>query len=625
MTMASPVLSPLWQRANRLLSAKILSELMFEEVLSFTLVDQNMTADLCEIVNGNAHYLLRTASRTYSFEASLSVWGMLVINPDSITVKYVSEDGKPTPKVPFPEACQLLIDIQSQMKISDINLSGLLEEVQQTLYSDCIYLQSLDAVSAEAIVNMSEVSRQAYLSAHPKAIANKGRLGWGTNDLANYTPESAAAIQLRCVAVHNSAGCIGIAKGLDLPSLWQDSFGAKVWQSLQQKLIQECQLTNSKYNTDDFLLVPVHPWQLQRFIQGQFLALFADGRMFDLGDIPGEWIAQQSIRTLSAVGSQPQYDIKTAITILNTSCYRGIPGSFILHGPRLSAWLAEVVSHDSVLSWHGMRVQQEVAGVFCDHPYQEQVKGGAYRYREMLGCIWRERAEKVVPANTRVMSMATLMQVDSDGKSCVAALIESSELSRELWLRRLFRHVVVPLYHLMCQYGVALVAHGQNISVVLRNNQPVGCLIKDFHGDLRLIDQAFPELASLDEDIQQAVTRLPAHYLIHDLVTGHFVTVLRFVSPLLTEAQLLQNIDAVSEVEFYGYLADEIRQYQDDHPHLAQRFALFDLFTDTIAKVCINRVRFKIGYSDSDERPLPELGEPIPNPLLLSLKSETAI
>ena len=63
----------------------------------------------------------------------------------------------------------------------------------------------------------------------------------------------------------------------------------------------------------------------------------------------------------------------------------------------------------------------------------------------------------------------------------------------------MFKHVVVPIYHLMAKYGVGIVAHGQNVTLVLEDNFPAGCLIKDFHGDLRLIDQPFEELNSLDK------------------------------------------------------------------------------------------------------------------------------
>jgi hypothetical protein len=58
-----------------------------------------------------------------------------------------------------------------------------------------------------------------------------------------------------------------------------------------------------------------------------------------------------------------------------------------------------------------------------------------------------------------------------------------------------------------------------------------------------------------------------------------------------------------------------IRRYQAQNPELAERFALFDLFAPKIPRIAINKVRFAIGYGDSGERPLPDLGTPLDNPL----------
>nr|BBJ32546.1 citrate N6-acetyl-N6-hydroxy-lysine ligase [Alteromonas sp. K] len=629
-----------WSVANRLLAAKILSELHFEEVLNYETVEKAVFDAVFEansfeatfgkscaqtsaadglVKNGSVKnspaehsqsmpaftsplgspqfYKLATPFRDWYFAATPSIWGMLVVEPDSV----INADNHPI------EAGRLLLDIQSFMKMKDIHMSGLIEEVQQTLHGDCVYLNKLDNICADDLVQMSETQRQQFLKAHPKAVANKGRLGWGVDELDRYSPEAGQPIQLHCLAIHKDSCRTGFREDLSQLDLWQRTFGEASWQQCVQAL-QNKQVNGKQVNPDDYWLTPVHPWQFNRFLLTQYASLFANGDLIDLGALSGDWIAQQSIRTLSP-SEQGDFDIKTAITILNTSCYRGIPGDFIVHGPRLSRWLAEQVAADPLLSELGLHVQQEVAGIYCPQPLQAELEKGAYRYKEMLGCIWRERAEAVIAEGLRPMSMATLMQTDAQGNSCIDALINLSDLSAEQWLRRLFRHVVVPLYHLMCRYGVALVAHGQNITLVLDQQQrPVGCIIKDFHGDLRLVDQAFPELDSLDKDIQENVTRLPAHYLIHDLLTGHFVTVLRFVSPLLEK-------HAVSEVTFYHWLADEILQYQGDHPQLQERFALFDLLSEKIEKVCINRVRFKIGYDDSDERPVPELGVPIANPL----------
>jgi len=353
----------------------------------------------------------------------------------------------------------------------------------------------------------------------------------------------------------------------------------------------------------------VHPWQKQRYILSQFTRLIAQHTLIDLGEIKGDWFAQQSIRTLSSHSPECPFDMKTALTILNTSCYRGIPGDLIALGPQLSCWLEETVVQDPFLTKCGLKVQKEVAGVFCPHPFQSQVKGGAYRYQEMLGCIWRERAEHVVAQDEQVMTLACLMQEDYKKDSCIDALIRLSGLDAKTWLKRLFQHVFIPLYHLMCRYGVGLVAHGQNITLVLKEHVPVGCTIKDFHGDLRLFEEVFPENERLPEPIRNTLTKLPARYLLHDLLTGNLVSTMRFISPKLKQS-------AVQEADFYAWLGEEVRRYQASFPQMASRFVLFDVLTDTIEKVCINQVRFKIGYSDSDERPLPALGTPMPNPLL---------
>ncbi len=50
---------------------------------------------------------------------------------------------------------------------------------------------------------------------------------------------------------------------------------------------------------------------------------------------------------------------------------------------------------------------------------------------------------------------------------------------------------------------------------------------------MRLVKDAFPEMDSLPQEVRDVTARLSADYLIHDLQTGHFVTVLRFVSPLM--------------------------------------------------------------------------------------------
>lgn len=565
-----------WLSVNRSLCAKIISELHYEELLEPTKQDKV--------------WFLETKNDKWYFEASITIWGMLEIAKDSIEC----ESGK------APLASQLLIDLNKYLTISDINLANLLEEVQQTLYSDMVRMKKLEGMTADDLTSMSEIDRQQYIDAHPKAIANKGRLGWGADNLEQYSPESGNPFQLRWLAIRKSQCEAGIAQSTSYDSILKNVLGEAEFDQLNAKLGAQYQ---------DFWLVAIHPWQFQRFLTSQYACLFMNGDIVDLGLAGADWKAQQSIRTLSSPSEHIAYDAKTALSILNTSCYRGIPGKFIVQGPELSSWLDKLTKTDETLKAAGLHVQQEVAGFYAPHPFQSQLEQGPYRYQEMLGCIWRERAEHIIAEHKRPITMAALMQGDLNGKPLIGSLIDASGITIEQWLEKLFSHVVVPLYHLMCKYGVGLVAHGQNITLVLEDNIPCGCIIKDFHGDLRIVNQEFPELNSLDGSIKETLTRLPPHYLIHDLLTGHFVTVLRFISPKIAGL-------GFEEIDFYRLLRRVIQAYKEQHSHLEERFNQFDLMTPQIDKICINRVRFKIGYGDTNERPLPDIGKPINNPLM---------
>lgn len=103
--------------------------------------------------------------------------------------------------------------------------------------------------------------------------------------------------------------------------------------------------------------------------------------------------------------------------------------------------------------------------------------------------------------------------------------------------------------------------------------------------------------------------RKPPAYIVHNIQTAHFVTVLRFLSASLARRGLLD------ESGFYAILRECLLKHAAEHPEMAERFAMFDLFDPKMPRVAINRVRFQIGYEDSATRPLPARGTYLDNPL----------
>lgn len=559
----------LWIRINQRLMAKIIGETHYEECLS----PQN---------TGSDGYQLTLDGHDYCFRARLSVWGWLRVSPASLT-----RDGQQA-----RDAIQLVLDAQTPLGMSDIVLANVIEELQNTLAGDRLQQERLAGLTADGMLDLPSVELEGLLDGHPKLLANRGRMGWSQTDLDAYSPEAGNRFRLRWLAV--APAMAGTHTGQ--PPLEQCLAADE-----QAELVTEA---------GPWPLMPVHPWQWNHRLQAQYGDALARGRIRDLG-VHGHWYQpQQSLRTLSNVSAPGNCDLKVSLTILNTSSYRGIPAEPIALGPALSQWLWTCSQTDPEFTRAGLEVQREEAGSHIPHCHQAQIKGAPYRYHEMLGAVWRESLASKTGPGERSMLMATLMQCDDQGHSLIAALIKRSGLNPEAWLTRLFEHVTVPLYHLLCAYGIGLVAHGQNLGLILRDAIPQRLAVKDFHGDLRCVDQPLPEQAGMPPHLLDGLTRLPPDHLVHDLITGHFITTLRFISPLLEDDM------AFPESRFYSLLAERLRAYQTRHPELSEQFRQFPLLRPTLERVCVNRVRFRVGYEDHAERPSPELGTPLSNPLL---------
>lgn len=562
----------LWHRVNRRLIARIIAEGSFEGCLT------------PELLNAG-RYRLIADGQCYDFLARRTPWDYLWIQPDTIT-----RNGSVANC-----AAQAVLDCQTLLGMNDVTLGNFLEEIYNTLAGDRIQQQQLAGLSAGQLLDLPATQLEALLDGHPKALANRGRLGWGLADLQKFSPEAAQTFELRWLAIHRDA-CPQVS-GNPVPS--------------QCLPAPELQAIRQGFPESQWHLMPVHPWQWDRLIRIQYADLQASGLMQDLGPGGYHYRPQQSIRTLSNRDHPDHCDLKLSLTILNTSCYRGIPAQTMALAPALSDWLDSMARTDPVLASAGLTVQRELGGIHLPHPQQSSITGTPYRYREMLGAVWRESLAGKTREGEKGFLFSSLLQRDSLGRSLVAEMIRRSGLLPEQWLTRLFDRVTLPLYHLLVRYGIGMVAHGQNLGLILKDWQPERVVIKDFHGDLRAAETPIPEQGGVPQELLNRLTRLPTTHLLHDLYTGHMVTALRFISPLLEEEC------AYPEDRFYRLLASRLHQYQQQHPELTSNFTQFDLLRPSMERVCINRVRFRIGYGDDAARPLPETGNPLSNPLQL--------
>lgn len=595
-----------WAQANRTLLVKSLAELCYEQAL--TAKEESNGQYSVELVSGII----------YRFNGQLTIWDWLLIDAQSI------ERVKDGQSLPADDAAQFFIDAGKDLEANSSTLGNLLHELANTLVADVALLQKRENLDAQTLAKLPDEQLQCLLDGHPKAMVNKGRIGWGAQEFKTYGTEAAQGVRFQWLAVRRELAVNGNSEAWDWPQLLAESLN----ETQLQQLDNVCREKGIDWQT--FLPLPVHPWQWQHHIRQHYAQQIYRGDLILLGEFGDEYLPQVSLRTLSNLNRPSTLHVKLPLTVLNTSCYRGIPGKFMRCGPALSEWMQRLCERDGQLQARGTGVLQEVAGLHVPHFHHELIDGTPYRYRELLGATWRQSPASLCVEGERHLLMAALLQRDASGKSVAVALIEASDLSVQAWLEHLFDATVVPLYHLLSRYGIGLVAHSQNLTLVLRENKVVRVLLKDFQGDLRLAQGDFPDRTDLPRSAAEALDQLPPNYIIHDLFTGHFVTVLRYLS-----AQLMTEI-GLKELDFYGILARVLRRYQEsaqqENAHLIERFQNFNLFRPHIERVCINRVRLRQGYDDSAERPVPIVGGDLKNPLWLAeqnsqhheLQAETA-
>ncbi len=570
----------LWNRVNREMVAKILAELEYERTLSAH-----------EETSGR--WTLQLSNETWQFSAKRGIWGWLHIDPQTLS----SNRDDPI------EAEHVLRQLASVLEMNDTQTAENLEDLYATLRGDLQLLEARKELNADALIALDPDELQCLLCGHPKFIFNKSRRGWGLDALIRYAPEYRGHFRLHWIAVRRDLLVWSTTENCHINTLLASAMGDTELERFNQRW-QELNLDAN------WLPVPLHPWQWQQKIAIHFLPQLMRGEIVELGEFGDEYLAQQSLRTLTNVSRSAPFDIKLPLTVYNTSCYRGIPGKYIEAGPLASHWLQQQFAQDATLRNAGAQILGEPAAGYLAHTGYSALPKAPYRYQEMLGVIWRENPSCYLQEGEQAVMMAALMETDSTGRPLIDAWIKRSGLDAEVWLTKMFQATVIPFYHLMCRYGVSLIAHGQNITLVMKNHIPQRILLKDFQGDMRLVDKDFPEAASLPQQVKDVTVRLSADYLIHDLQTGHFVTVLRFMSRLTEQC-------GVSETRFYQLLAGVLQSYMAQHPQMAERFALFDLFKPQIIRVVLNPVKLTFSEHDGGSRMLPNYLTDLDNPLYL--------
>ncbi|MEU9541309.1 IucA/IucC family protein [Streptomyces mirabilis] len=548
-----------WEHANRLLVRKALAEFAHERLIT-------------PEPDGDGGYVVRSDDglTRYRFTATRRSLDHWQVDPESITRH---RDGAELPLA----ALDFFIELKTSLGLSDEVLPVYLEEISSTLSGTCFKLTKPQIPSAELAKASFQEIETGMTEGHPCFVANNGRLGFGVHEYLSYAPESASPIRLVWLAAHRSRAAFTAGVGIEYESFVREELGAGTVERFAATL------TEQGLDPEDYLLIPVHPWQWWNKLSVTFAAEVAQRHLVCLGQGDDEYLAQQSIRTFFNTTSPEKHYVKTALSVLNMGFMRGLSAAYMEATPAINDWLAQLVENDPVLKSTGLSVIRERAAVGYRHLEYEAATGRYSPYRKMLAALWRESPVPSLQEGESLATMASLVHVDHTGASFAGALIERSGLSPVEWLRRYLRAYFTPLLHSFYAYDLVYMPHGENVILVLKDGVVQRAIYKDIAEEIAVMD---PQ-AVLPPVVERIRVEVPEDKKLLSIFTDVFDCFFRFLAADLAGEGILDEDD------FWRTVAESVREYQKSAPELADKFRQYDMFAPEFALSCLNRLQLR--------------------------------
>ncbi|YCK79456.1 IucA/IucC family siderophore biosynthesis protein [Arthrobacter sp. D3-16] len=569
-----------WDKANRHVLRKALAEFSHERILAPELYPDAGATGVAGAAARTGSYRVRSDDGTqeYRFAARVLELDHWSIDADSIRC---FQDGteRPLDVLDFITAFHQTLGINLQM------LPVYLEEVSSTLASHAYKQWAGQPSAAELAAGVTGgVDRAADFQAiersmtegHPCFVANNGRLGFGITDYRAFAPETGAPVQLEWIAVHRSNAVFTATAGLDYRAHLEAELGPLLGSF-------DAELQVQGLDPDQYFLMPVHPWQWENKLTVTFAAEIARQRIVHLGTGTDIYQAQQSIRTFFNTSAPERHYVKTAMSVLNMGFMRGLSPQYMKATPAINDWLRNLIESDSALQARGFTMIGETAAIGYHNRNYEAGSANGSPYRKMLSALWRESPLPLLQDGQQLATMASLLHVDSEGRPMVSALIERSGLAAEEWLRRYFEAYLLPLVHCLYQYELAFMPHGENVILVLEDGAPVRAIMKDIAEEIVVMGDRL----DLPDEVSRIKAAIPDGEKVLAVFTDIFDCIFRFLAALLAEDGKL------SQEEFWGTAAAAIKDYQAQHPGLADQFVRHDLFAPDFELSCLNRLQLR--------------------------------
>ena len=571
-----------WLIVNKQLVKKAISEFTHELILSPKLNIKNIDSDW------NSYELITDHKDiSYHFKAKKFHLDHWYIDVNSLKkIKNNKEENV--------DALLFIVELKKTLQISNEFLTTYLEEISSTLISLAYKFENEKFTSRQLVDKDFQDIEHSMYEGHPCFVANSGRIGFGINDFNKYAPETNNPFKILWVAAHKKYATYTGIEELNYINLLIHELGISKINEFND-FLEKLKVTQS-----DYVFIPVHPWQWDHKLVHIFASDIANKNIILLGESDDSYSAQQSIRTLFNLTKPNKYYTKTALSILNMGFVRGLSPYYMKSTPHITKWINNLLGEDVYLQSTGFKMLGEIATVGYRNHYYETL-GKTNSHNKMLSALWRESPFTKIEDTEKVMTMASLLHIDTNNISFLGELVKKSKVSMTIWLEKYLEAYLKPLIHCFYKYELVFMPHGENIILVLENNTPKSILMKDITEEVIV----FNEEMKLPEHVDRLFTKTTDRMKILSIFTDVFDCFFRFLG------QILETHCNYSENKFWKLVSQSILEYQECYPEYASKYKKYDLFTDYFDRCCLNKLQL------SNTKQMLNLTDPI-NSLKLS-------
>jgi siderophore synthetase component len=333
-------------------------------------------------------------------------------------------------------------------------------------------------------------TEQALIFGHHLHPNPKSRQGFLDQELPIYAPECKGKFALYYFRAHNSI----VVEGSTLAKSTTELIKSELW---TDAMVSE-EFKNTYCATDDYSLIPVHPWQAAWLKHSpKVQQLLEQGLLQDLGQHGKDYLPTSSIRTV--YNAESDFMFKLSLNVKITNSVRGNLYKELERGLEVSRILEGEIGKNLRDRFPNFDIIRDPA--FITIPLEAKESG----FATILRANPFKQESAVLPispqsinatnantnANTDATCLIALCQDAITGEgSRLAQIIQtlaeqenrsSQEVSLD-WFNRYLTVSVKPILWLYFTYGIAVEAHQQNSVLQLQAGYPQRFFYRDNQG-----------------------------------------------------------------------------------------------------------------------------------------------